>query len=121
MITVHYICIYVFTIAVFYWAYVILSSSILKSILGGVLRSGDASGVKVLTGTFAAPGLAKSNVSYHLNSIYRHPVTAGTVYWDGRRMMMRHIPHDLFTELDAVVWREGEDAEWRNSQVRNFW
>uniref|UniRef100_A0ACB8G124 Uncharacterized protein n=1 Tax=Sphaerodactylus townsendi TaxID=933632 RepID=A0ACB8G124_9SAUR len=24
-----------------------------------------------------------------------------------------HIPHDLFTELDEICCREGEDAEWR--------
>ena len=27
-----------------------------------------------------------------------------------------HIPHDLFTELDEICWREGEDAEWRESR-----
>ncbi|XP_062055969.1 sodium-driven chloride bicarbonate exchanger isoform X3 [Lepus europaeus] len=26
-----------------------------------------------------------------------------------------HIPHDLFTELDEICWREGEDAEWRET------
>ncbi|KAM6459171.1 sodium-driven chloride bicarbonate exchanger isoform 6-T7 [Liasis olivaceus] len=26
-----------------------------------------------------------------------------------------HIPHDLFTELDELCWREGEDAEWRET------
>ncbi|XP_061464628.1 sodium-driven chloride bicarbonate exchanger isoform X5 [Rhineura floridana] len=26
-----------------------------------------------------------------------------------------HIPHDLFTELDELWWREGEDAEWRET------
>ncbi|KAJ8784289.1 hypothetical protein J1605_008440 [Eschrichtius robustus] len=26
-----------------------------------------------------------------------------------------HIPHDLFTELDEICWREGEGAEWRET------
>ncbi|XP_078232165.1 sodium-driven chloride bicarbonate exchanger isoform X17 [Pogona vitticeps] len=26
-----------------------------------------------------------------------------------------HIPHDLFTELDELCWREGEDGEWRET------
>ncbi|KAG9349224.1 hypothetical protein JZ751_027667, partial [Albula glossodonta] len=26
-----------------------------------------------------------------------------------------HIPHDLFTELDEICLREGEDAEWRET------
>uniref|UniRef100_A0A8C6MW98 Anion exchange protein n=1 Tax=Mus spicilegus TaxID=10103 RepID=A0A8C6MW98_MUSSI len=26
-----------------------------------------------------------------------------------------HLPHDLFTELDEICWREGEDAEWRET------
>uniref|UniRef100_A0A8I3QW69 Anion exchange protein n=2 Tax=Canis lupus familiaris TaxID=9615 RepID=A0A8I3QW69_CANLF len=26
-----------------------------------------------------------------------------------------HIPHDLFTELDEICWRESEDAEWRET------
>nr|XP_026248905.1 sodium-driven chloride bicarbonate exchanger isoform X16 [Urocitellus parryii] len=26
-----------------------------------------------------------------------------------------HIPHDLFTELDEICWREGEEAEWRET------
>uniref|UniRef100_A0A8D0KP72 Anion exchange protein n=1 Tax=Salvator merianae TaxID=96440 RepID=A0A8D0KP72_SALMN len=26
-----------------------------------------------------------------------------------------HIPHDLFTELDELCWREGADAEWRET------
>lgn len=26
-----------------------------------------------------------------------------------------HIPHDLFTELDEICLRDGEDAEWRET------
>ncbi|XP_041927270.1 sodium-driven chloride bicarbonate exchanger isoform X1 [Alosa sapidissima] len=26
-----------------------------------------------------------------------------------------HIPHDLFTQLDEICWREGEDVEWRET------
>lgn len=26
-----------------------------------------------------------------------------------------HIPHDLFTQLDEISWREGEDVEWRET------
>lgn len=26
-----------------------------------------------------------------------------------------HIPHDLFTEMDEICVREGEDSEWRES------
>ncbi|KAL2081453.1 hypothetical protein ACEWY4_023306 [Coilia grayii] len=26
-----------------------------------------------------------------------------------------HIPHDLFTQLDEICWREGEDTEWRET------
>ena len=26
-----------------------------------------------------------------------------------------HIPHDLFTEMDEICVRDGEDAEWRES------
>ena len=26
-----------------------------------------------------------------------------------------HIPHDLFTELDEICLREGEEAEWRET------
>lgn len=31
-----------------------------------------------------------------------------------------HIPHDLFTELDEICWREGEDAEWRETARWGF-
>lgn len=31
-----------------------------------------------------------------------------------------HIPHDLFTELDELCWREGEDGEWRET-ARWMW
>lgn len=26
-----------------------------------------------------------------------------------------HIPHDLFTEMDEICVRDGEDSEWRES------
>lgn len=26
-----------------------------------------------------------------------------------------HIPHDLFTELDEICLKDGEDAEWRET------
>ncbi|XP_062389985.1 sodium-driven chloride bicarbonate exchanger [Sardina pilchardus] len=26
-----------------------------------------------------------------------------------------HIPHDLFTQLDEICWRDGEEAEWRET------
>lgn len=26
-----------------------------------------------------------------------------------------HIPHDLFTEMDEICLRDGEDSEWRES------
>ncbi|XP_063070124.1 sodium-driven chloride bicarbonate exchanger [Engraulis encrasicolus] len=26
-----------------------------------------------------------------------------------------HIPHDLFTQLDEICWKEGEDTEWRET------
>ena len=26
-----------------------------------------------------------------------------------------HVPHDLFTELDEICLKEGEDAEWKET------
>lgn len=31
-----------------------------------------------------------------------------------------HIPHDLFTEMDEICVRDGEDSEWRES-ARYCW
>lgn len=27
----------------------------------------------------------------------------------------QHVPHDLFTELDEICVKEGEDAEWKET------
>lgn len=27
----------------------------------------------------------------------------------------QHVPHDLFTELDEICMKEGEDAEWKET------
>lgn len=26
-----------------------------------------------------------------------------------------HVPHDLFTEMDEICMKEGEDAEWKET------
>ncbi|KAK7898844.1 hypothetical protein WMY93_019697 [Mugilogobius chulae] len=66
--------------------------------------------------------IARKLLGFHYSPLHQtskdilvHTVPAGAVYSGTEDDDLEHVPHDLFTELDELSFREGNATEWRET------
>lgn len=90
-------------------------------------RESPSHGRSPLQTTVTSKSLSFLFVHFHLNS---SSLPCAAVDTPAQRVQFllgtedgdeEHIPHALFTELDEICLREGEDAEWRETARYSTW